>query len=184
MKFDPDNINSMSARRTLKSLQESIIDLMETQPIEKISVMDLCEKAMVPRATFYNYFEDKYDLLHFCWQQLEAEIKPVFLQLDTQCDDCMKHLTKTFFANIVSDMEKWQKIRRANIHDILVPDLFNYLADQAKSIMNRNPNTLRSVPCRWICWHTIMQVPFWHWRTGCLNIATSVFRKFRRTTTS
>ena len=143
MKFDPDRINGISARRTLKNLQKSMIEMMQTQPIEKISVMDLCEHAMVPRATFYNYFEDKYDLLHFCWQQLEAEMKPVFQELNEACDDgCgdgINKLTEKIISHVMGDMKKWQKIRRANIHDILVPDLFNYMASQALTIMRKNP---------------------------------------------
>lgn len=35
---------------------------------------ELCEGAQYPRATFYNYFDDKYDLLEYCWQTLAAQI--------------------------------------------------------------------------------------------------------------
>ena len=49
--------------RTRKLLSTALFDLLESTPYEKISVMDICEKAMVHRATFYNHFEDKEHLL-------------------------------------------------------------------------------------------------------------------------
>ena len=44
-----------------------MLDLEET-PFEKITLTQLCDASMVPRSTFYRYFEDKYDLLYYCLQ--------------------------------------------------------------------------------------------------------------------
>lgn len=38
------------------------------------AVAELCEAAQYPRATFYNYFDDKYDLLNYCWQTLADRV--------------------------------------------------------------------------------------------------------------
>ncbi len=37
-------------------------------PFEKITLPQLCSRYLVPRSTFYRYFEDKYDLLYYCLQ--------------------------------------------------------------------------------------------------------------------
>lgn len=60
--------------RTRKLLCNTLLDMMEEQPIEKISVIDLCERAMVNRATFYAHFEDKYHLLNFALEELKDDL--------------------------------------------------------------------------------------------------------------
>lgn len=42
-----------------KLLEEGLLQAMKSQPIENISVSNLCKKLGVPRNTFYRYFSDK-----------------------------------------------------------------------------------------------------------------------------
>ena len=69
MKHDLTGRQSITVKRTVKLLTDTLTELLEKEPFEKITVMDICEKSMIPRATFYNYFEDKYDLLNYYWTE-------------------------------------------------------------------------------------------------------------------
>jgi AcrR family transcriptional regulator len=60
-------------RRTYKLLFEALLFLLEEQPFEKISVTDICDRAMVHRTTFYKHFEDKYQLLMFGIKDLQKK---------------------------------------------------------------------------------------------------------------
>lgn len=64
--------------RTRKLLSNTLLDMMEETSIEKISVIDLCNRAMVNRATFYAHFEDKYHLLSFALEELKDELYDKF----------------------------------------------------------------------------------------------------------
>ena len=64
--------------RTRKLLSNTLLDMMEEESIEKISVIDLCSKAMVNRATFYAHFEDKYHLLSYALEELKDELYEQF----------------------------------------------------------------------------------------------------------
>lgn len=64
--------------RTRKLLSNTLLDMMEETSIEKISVIDLCARAMVNRATFYAHFEDKYHLLTFALEDLKDEVYAKF----------------------------------------------------------------------------------------------------------
>lgn len=64
--------------RTRKLLSNTLIEMMEKNSLEKISVIDLCNNAMVNRATFYAHFEDKYHLLAFAFEELKDEIYSSF----------------------------------------------------------------------------------------------------------
>ena len=49
-------------------LAESFKELTLKQPIEKITIKEITDKAGVIRPTFYNHFQDKYELLEWIKQ--------------------------------------------------------------------------------------------------------------------
>jgi AcrR family transcriptional regulator len=52
----------LRVRRSRKLLIDALCTLVKDQPLQKISVRDITEEAMVNRSTFYAHFVDKYDL--------------------------------------------------------------------------------------------------------------------------
>lgn len=60
--------------RTRKLLCTSLMELMQVTSFDKLSVNDICQKAMVHRATFYNHFNDKADLLNYAIDELQEEL--------------------------------------------------------------------------------------------------------------
>lgn len=51
-------------------LFDALIELMQTTPIDYISVQDLVEKAHVSRSAFYRRYQDKYDLLNQSYERI------------------------------------------------------------------------------------------------------------------
>lgn len=74
MKYDISKSPTRSARRTLEAFSSALFGLCAEKPFERISASELCERAGYPRATFYNYFDDKFDLLEYCWHRLADEL--------------------------------------------------------------------------------------------------------------
>ena len=74
MKFNMNEPLSRSAKRVLSAFFGALSVLLGEKPFEEISVSEICEKAGYPRATFYNYFLDKYDLLNMIWVFVERTI--------------------------------------------------------------------------------------------------------------
>ncbi len=53
-------------RGTMKTvLAENLRELMKKKLFEKIAIKQICDETGVIRATFYNYFDDKYDCLNW-----------------------------------------------------------------------------------------------------------------------
>lgn len=50
---------------TKQALAGALKELLEEQPLEKISVMDICEKCFMNRKSFYYHFRDKQDLVNW-----------------------------------------------------------------------------------------------------------------------
>jgi len=61
-------------RRTIFLLKRAVESLLQENSLESISVSDICNKAMVQRATFYKHFSDKYDLCNAILIDLKQEI--------------------------------------------------------------------------------------------------------------
>lgn len=60
-------------KRTRKFLMNALMELMEERSFAELSVVDICERAMVHRTTFYAHFEDKDDLLRYVLAELWRE---------------------------------------------------------------------------------------------------------------
>lgn len=67
MKVDLSGKTGRFARRTLSDFSEKMILLLTDMPLEEISVRKICDICNYPRSTFYNYFDDIYDLMDDCW---------------------------------------------------------------------------------------------------------------------
>lgn len=63
-------------RRTKKFLVTALVALMDERPFSEISVVDICERAMVHRTTFYAHFEDKYALLRYAVAEIYRTFEP------------------------------------------------------------------------------------------------------------
>ncbi|HIQ59508.1 MAG TPA: TetR/AcrR family transcriptional regulator C-terminal domain-containing protein [Candidatus Merdivicinus intestinavium] len=50
---------------TKRALASALKELMETEPFEKISIGEICEKCEMNRKSFYYHFRDKYDLVNW-----------------------------------------------------------------------------------------------------------------------
>ena len=57
------SVQSKNAIDTL--LSESFKELAKTKAIEKITIKEITDKAGVIRPTFYNHYQDKYELLEW-----------------------------------------------------------------------------------------------------------------------
>ncbi len=84
-------------------LKQSLLNLMRDQPIEKISVKDICEKADINRGTFYTHYSDPYDLL----AQIENELfNEILVSIESSLKaEAISGLLAEIFESIVKNSE-------------------------------------------------------------------------------
>lgn len=75
MKYDLSKKPTRGAQRTLEAFSGTMFALLAEKPFESVTVGEICLRCSYPRATFYNYFDDKYDLLDFCWLRIAGAAK-------------------------------------------------------------------------------------------------------------
>lgn len=61
-------------KKTYDKLYHAFFETLIEKSYESITVLDLCEKANVHRATFYKHFVDKQDFVSFCCNRLLDEL--------------------------------------------------------------------------------------------------------------
>ena len=87
--------------RTKEALSEALIDLLKHQPLDAISIKELCAKAHVSRSAFYNNFHDKDAILRTVYQKAHHDIfndkfKDVYYLLS---DELIKDMINFFDKN-------------------------------------------------------------------------------------
>lgn len=72
-------MNNQSQNAIDTILADSLKALSVTKPIDKITIKEITDKAGVIRPTFYNHFQDKYELLEWiAHNELFIPVEPLF----------------------------------------------------------------------------------------------------------
>ena len=107
-------------------LADSLKELAASKPIEKITIKEITDKAGVIRPTFYNHFQDKYELLEWIVQnELITPMEP-FLK---------RRMLKESMSYALTSMEKERDFYIQAVHltgqnsfsDILKPSLVSHI---------------------------------------------------------
>ena len=126
----------ISTRRTYLLLSRALFALLEETPFEKITLTQLCDASMVPRSTFYRYFEDKYDLLYYC---LQTFFETVRLDRDIMyLKDGKGHAFVDKLISVIDqNKDSFTKICRTNKNGIFMDILRNYLMQIIEQILHQ-----------------------------------------------
>lgn len=65
-------------------LSNALLELLKEKSFDKIKVTEICDKALIHKTTFYNHFEDKYELLNFVLLKIHNDITS-----NTKFDGCL-----------------------------------------------------------------------------------------------
>lgn len=98
---DTKMADNRRVRMTKKLIKDAYLELLETNPSEKISVTDICRKADVNRSTFYMYYEDPITLRQDIENDLMEQI-PVLSKMPSEItsDEQFVAILESFFTYI------------------------------------------------------------------------------------
>lgn len=69
----PNPPHDLRQVKTRSALVSALLELLEEKPFRSLSVVDICQRAMVHRTTFYAHFEDRESLLQYTLTTLTQE---------------------------------------------------------------------------------------------------------------
>lgn len=111
--------------KTKKAIENAFIDILSEKSFTKITIEEICTKANVNRMSFYNHYEDKYDLLNVVINNVKETLIGKFLH------DVGEDFTEEKVVNVL--METTEKIidlgtKYKNFIYMLINDEDNSLA--------------------------------------------------------
>lgn len=140
MKYDLSKKQTKGAKRTLESFSTAMFTLLTKKSFEKININELCEITSIPRATFYNYFDDKFDLMSYCWYTLAHKI-----HIEDYKSIAPEQRTYILFNGIcdllLTNKLVIKKILRNNPkNSLLLYHFHSYFYEKANEIFQDSPN--------------------------------------------
>ncbi len=126
--------NNQRFLQTEQLIKTTLIDLLATKDINKISVSEICKLANINRTTFYLHYLDVYDLMQKIETDMSTQMVDFFASKDATIDDGfikLFHYIKehqTFYQSYLRDNNQ------PSIINILLPDT---VADSAKIFASR-----------------------------------------------
>jgi AcrR family transcriptional regulator len=114
--------------KTHKALTDAFWQMLGEKKFEDIAVNELCERAMVRRATFYKHFADKSDFFAFVVRTKQAEFDA---QLRHQTDDSHP---QSFYLGIIQHtldfLNSNEKLVQTVLESEMLPTVMNILSRQ------------------------------------------------------
>ena len=68
------NKTDLRVQKTQHQIKEALLELLEEQPFDSITVSRISERAMISRSTFYDHYPDKYTLLEHMYDEIEEQL--------------------------------------------------------------------------------------------------------------
>lgn len=120
--------------KTKKLLADSFRELVLTMPFQKISIKMITDKAGVIRPTFYNYFQDKYEVIEYLF---DTDVK---LHVQTLLDAGREpEAIKVMFVCFEKNMRYYKKLFALEGQNSFEDYFRKYIHDTYLQILNRHP---------------------------------------------
>ncbi|USK71173.1 TetR/AcrR family transcriptional regulator [Peribacillus asahii] len=75
-----DSNTDLRVIRTRESIRDALVELIEEKSFEAISVKDITTRAKINRGTFYAHYQDKFDLMTKCEEEIMFEMSRIAKQ--------------------------------------------------------------------------------------------------------
>ena len=85
-------------QKSKQAIVDAFLTLRARKPLEKITVRELCDKAMVNRSTFYAHYKDVYDLADRLEEQAVQEILAAIPHPEAALQDTARFTRELFTA--------------------------------------------------------------------------------------
>lgn len=137
-----DNMKKEDLRitRTKKFLVNSLLQLLQERSFDKISVIEICDRAMVHRATFYKHFEDKYDLFAYGMDCIkdDALSKTEFSDAFENTGDMFLYLADKALSYMQHHKAEIKAIIQNNNNQTIAELTLAYIERSIKEILSRS----------------------------------------------
>lgn len=110
-----NRIKNKQYLHTHQHLQQLLIELLQTNELDEISVKELCRQAQINRSTFYYHYLDAYDLADQTFQQANRELIDKFKQAGSTVPFSEKSFA-SFFQYVKENQKVFKLSNKSRVH--------------------------------------------------------------------
>ena len=134
--------------KTKKNLYDALMILLKDFTFEDIKVSDICKKAMTNRSTFYDHFNDKYELLDSLIKDLELElIEKLDLNTNYSTDkEYYMKMLELLFSHISENIDIYSSIIKNNNNSIAFDMVMHTLYNDVLKNLSIHANYSGHIP--------------------------------------
>lgn len=118
--------------KTRKALYHAFEELMKSKSFEQIKVSDICNEALINRSTFYDHYNDKYDLL----EEYINSLRDSFT-LEITKEDNIERNTKKYYIEIIRLLLNHIEKKKDTYVSIMINNRNSITNDIFYDILNR-----------------------------------------------
>ena len=108
-------------QKTYLALHHAFTGLLEERRFEDFTINELCDRAMIRRATFYKHFADKYDYFAFYAKEMVEEFQAQLPLLPkTDANEYLLHMCKQLLQFMKEHKKLVLNIRNSTVFHILL----------------------------------------------------------------
>lgn len=154
-------------RKTTNAIKSALIHLLKTEPLDKITIQQIADTADVHRATFYQHYYDKYDLL----DQIEYEVlekmrvnfndKAKQLKALNSVEEAaivFKEIPKAMLTMISEDIERYQVLLSSGRNHEIEQKIEDMIELNLKHLLP-HPDEIEGIPFRYF--HAFVSGSMW-----------------------
>lgn len=135
-----DEKMDLRIKKTYLLLHNAFTELLEEKRFEDFTVNELCDRAMIRRATFYKHFADKYEYFTFYMKEMVETFQ------DRLAPDVGQGEANTYLAHMSRELVRFMKqherlvqnIRNSNVFPVLLSILLEQISADALTVMQRS----------------------------------------------
>ncbi|GAA6819365.1 TetR/AcrR family transcriptional regulator [Helicobacter pylori] len=144
-------------KRTITSIESGFIQLLKTYSLAEITIQQIADEADINRATFYKYYQDKYDLL----SKLEdKEIKRMKANIDyeklanqqinevSDLNQIINSVPKNIIKIVLNNIELYEVLFNLKRQSKLEKKLADTIEQNLLTVLNNEPK-INNIPFRY-----------------------------------
>ena len=124
------------------------MELMKDQTFEEIKVSDICNKSMINRSTFYDHFNDKYELLQSLMEDLKEELEEK-IKVEKEIHSIREYYIETInllLTHITENISIYSSVIKNNSNSIAHDMMINTILNSVTKYINENYINESNIP--------------------------------------
>lgn len=129
--------NDLRTIKTKKAILNAFLSELVITNFEDITITSLCQKAEIRRATFYNHFQDKFELLAYTIRNIVCEFTKEYSFSELSYEEILLKFAEDSMIFLTENKEMILSFRKSNLLPLLNSIMFEEVKKELEICYNQ-----------------------------------------------